>query len=163
MSSQQTQVIQNQPQKSRGGILRTLLRPFMPEVATGLDVASGLLKGDPSAALTQASKMMSGDEQAGGEEEAPSREGTVTPGEIPDVNPIAPPEAGQEMAMEDPQAQGEDFTPEQLQSLNMIAQQFPTWNQDLQQEPELLDGAGALISKLSSFYKRQRPQGQQMA
>lgn len=166
--AQQTQVMHQQQQGGRGGgLLRTLLRPFMPEVAAGLDVASGLLHGDPSAAVGQAAKIIKKNNEGG--EKAPQEEGGITPGKVPQVNPITPPDgqamamAGEEANPNEPEPDGDqdDFTPEQMQSLQMISQQFPGIDKELQSQPELLDGAGALVSKLSRYYKRQSMQPQQ--
>lgn len=166
--AQQTQVMHQQQQGGRGGgLLRTLLRPFMPEVAAGLDVASGLLHGDPSAAVGQAAKMMEKSDK--GSKKAPQEKDKVNPGEVPQVNPITPPDgqamamAGEEANPNEPEPDGDqdDFTPEQRQSLQMISQQFPGLDKELQSQPELLDGAGALVSKLSRYYKRQGIQPQQ--
>jgi len=104
----------------------------------------------------------------GGEEEAPQEEGGITPGEVPDVNPVQP---QQMMAMNEeadpnemePDGDVDDFTPEQMQSLQMISQQFPGLDGELQSDPGLLDGAGNLVSKLSRYYKRQQAPQQPMA
>lgn len=165
--AQQTQVTHQQQGGRGGGLLRSLLRPFMPEVSAGLDVASSLLHGDAAGAAGQvagqAAKMM-----GGGEEEAPQEEGGITPGEVPDVNPVQP---QQMMAMNEeadpnemePDGDVDDFTPEQMQSLQMISQQFPGLDGELQSDPGLLDGAGNLVSKLSRYYKRQQAPQQPMA
>lgn len=179
---QQTRVMQQGGghQGSRGGILRSLLRPFMPEVSAGIDIASGLLHGDPSQALGMASKAISG--AMGGEdsgEEDPPMDDKVQPGNPDEVlaSNGGPSQGGgaeggqgmsgggsEEMDPNEPEPDGDqdDFTPEQLQSLNFIAQQFPTWNTELQKDPSLLDGAGNLIQKLSNHYKRQQMQPQQV-
>ena len=179
---QQTRVMQqpHQQQGGHGGILRSLLRPFMPEVSAGLDAASGLLHGNPSQALGMASKAIAGEmsgEDSG--EEDPPMDDKVQPGN-PDealASNGGPSQGGgyeggqgmggggsEEMDPNEPEPDGDqdDFTPEQLQSLNFIAQQFPTWNTELQKDPSLLDGAGNLIQKLSNHYKRQQVQPQQV-
>jgi len=167
-------------QGNRGGILRSLLRPFMPEVSAGIDIASGLLHGDPSQALGAASKAIA--EEMTGEEappEDPPMDDKVQPGNPDEALAMdaAPPASGggaeggmgmaggggggaEEMNPNEPEPDGDqdDFTPEQMQSLNFIAQQFPTWNTELQKDPSLLDGAGNLIKKLGNYYKRQQPQ-----
>jgi len=166
--AQQTQVMHQQQQGGRGGgLLRTLLRPFMPEVAAGLDVASGLLHGDPSAAVGQAAKIIKKNNEGG--EKAPQEEGGITPGKVPQVNPITPPDgqamamAGEEANPNEPEPDGDqdDFTPEQMQSLQMISQQFPGLDGELQADPGLLDGAGNLVSKLNRYYKQQRQRSPQ--
>ena len=180
---QQTRVMQ-QPHQQRGGhggILRSLLRPFMPEVSAGLDAASGLLHGDPSQALGMASKAISEamNKKDNKKKEDPPMDDKVQPGNPDQVlaSNGGPSQGGgaeggqgmsgggsEEMDPNEPEPDGDqdDFTPEQLQSLNFIAQQFPTWNTELQKDPSLLDGAGNLIQKLSNYYKRQQVQPQQV-
>lgn len=165
-------------QGNKGGILRSLLRPFMPEVAAGLDIASGLLHGDPSQALGAASKAIAGGMmgEEGGDTGEPPMDDKVQPGNPDEALAMdaAPPASGggaeggmgmagggaEEMNPNEPEPDGDvdDFTPEQLQSLNYIAQQFPTWNSEILQDPQLLDGASNLLQKLSNHYKRQQPQ-----
>ena len=114
--------------------------------------------------------------EEGGDTEDPPMDDKVQPGNPDEALAMdaAPPASGggaeggmgmagggaEEMDPNEPEPDGDvdDFTPEQMQSLNFIAQQFPTWNTELQQDPSLLDGAGNLIQKLGNYYKRQQPQ-----
>lgn len=167
--SQHTQMIQQRPQQSGGGgLLRNLLRPFMPEVSAGIDMASGLLHGNAGSlgqGLSMASKALQGD--AASSQESPEMSGApgeVTPGDMPEVNPVqaqAPIQGdddGDEMAMTADQgdADGDELTPDQMASLQHLDKQFPGVHQELMQDPGLLDGAGNLVNKLRYMYRKQQ-------
>lgn len=180
MPQQQSPMVLQQPkQKSGGGgILRSILRPFMPEVAAGIDAADGVLTalrgGDGSDGFAQAAKMLKSEmDGEGGEEEKP---GTV---EVP-PNPTLSggPTGGMGGAMgggaggggggspeEEDENEGEpdededDFNPAEWDSVNKIASLLPGVGSELESDPGLLDGVMNLAMKLKKHYGRSAPEG----
>ena len=153
-----------------GGLLRNLLRPFMPEVSAGIDIASGLIHGKPDAmsqGLAMATKAIGGDE--GGAEQNPEEvsgtPGEVTPGDVPQPNAVAMNNPQEEMAEGgtglpgEEEAEGEDLTPEQMASLQTLDKQFPGVHMELTKDPGLLDGASNMVNKLRYMYRKQSQQG----
>lgn len=166
MPQQQAPMVLQQPkQKSGGGgILRSILRPFMPEVAAGIDAADGVLTalrgGDGSDGFAQAAKMLKGGlEGEGDDEEAAGEPGTV---EVPE-GPVMAMGHGAEEDPENEEPPGEeepdDFNPAELDSLNKIASAFPDFDSELQAEPGLLDGVMGLAMRLKKHYGRSAPEG----
>lgn len=168
--SQQTQMVHQQPQQhGGGGLLRSLLRPFMPEVSAGIDIASGLLHGKPdsmSQGLAMATKAIGeGGEAEQNPEEVSGTPGEVTPGDVPEANPVMamnnPQEEMAEGGMGSPEeeaAEGEGLTPEQMASLQSLDKQFPGVHMELTKDPGLLDGASNMVNKLRYMYRKQAQQ-----
>lgn len=149
---QPTQVINQKPQRSQGGILRSLLRPFMPEVAAGIDAADSLLSGEGAGdALAMAAKMLQKEDL--GEDEDPP--GTV------EISGGTPDELQAEEGLGGGQGGGSggggsfDFSPPELESLQQITSAFPEWESEISEDPALLDGVMALAGKLKGYFSKQ--------
>ena len=147
----------------KGGFLRELIRPFYPQVAAGIDVASGLMHGngdEMSKGLASASQALGSEEEGPVDGEGEEAPGEVTPGELLAVNPVG---GDEPEAIDNPEeeASEEDLTPEQMASLQQIDQQFPGINQELAADPLLLDGVGNMVNKLRYMYRKQAQGGVQ--
>lgn len=179
-----TQVVQPQQQKSGGGILRSLLRPFMPEVSAGLDAVSGLLHGDASQAAGAVAGAVTGEDagndaysQAKGipEDGASISEawnGAKQPASgFGEIN-LADPSQGQAWSgaeagaaggeesnpqeAEPDQDEDDVITPEQMQSIHELSRQFPKETQELLSDPSLVGGMQGMLQKIQQYLKTQQ-------
>ena len=144
--NQPTDVRNYKPKKSQGGILRSILRPFMPEVAAGIDAADSLLSGEGAGgALAMASKMLQ-KEDLGGDEDPPV---TV---ELEGGDPEERGEAEDGPGEEADEEGSFDFTPPELESLKQIVAALPGAEAELREDPSLLDGVMTMAGKLKSYF-----------
>lgn len=165
--SQQTQQIRQPQQRSGGGgLLRSILRPFMPEVSAGIDMADALINGgDAGGAATQLVGMLSKGEEE--EEPPPGVEVEKVPDftDNPDKHVLAMSTSGQggggfpyeesDPDEGEPDEDEDDLTPEQMTALQQIEKMAPGLDKELQDDPGLLDGAESLVQKLRRYYRQQ--------